>query len=60
MPVFVTGIHAFVAAQEGMDARDEREHDGEGVGKSQLTPNPDSNGSKPWELSKPVRGSARR
>jgi hypothetical protein len=27
MPVLVTGIHAFVAAGQGVDARDEREHD---------------------------------
>jgi hypothetical protein len=29
MVVLVTVIHAFVAAQKGVDARDEREHDGE-------------------------------
>jgi hypothetical protein len=27
MPVLVTGIHVFVATSEGVDARDEREHD---------------------------------
>jgi hypothetical protein len=30
MPVLVTGIHSFVAAQQDVGARDEREHDGEG------------------------------
>ena len=59
MPVLVTGIHAFVAAQKGMHARDKREHDGGRVGKSQLTPNRDSKGSKPGKLSKLVRESAR-
>jgi len=28
MAVLVTAIHAFVAAREGVDARDKREHDG--------------------------------
>jgi hypothetical protein len=47
MPVLVTGIHAFVATQEGMDARDEREHEVDGVGKSPIVPKPDSNGPSP-------------
>ena len=41
MAVLVTAIHAFRAA-EGVDARDEREHDGESVGRGWLAPNPDS------------------
>ncbi len=32
MPVLATGIHAFVAGCEGVDARDEREHNGECLG----------------------------
>jgi len=43
MAVLVTAIHAFVVAEEGVDARDEREHDGEGTGSDRLPPKPDSN-----------------
>jgi len=47
MPVLVTGIHAFVAAPEGVEARDERAHDGGSAGEGQRTAKPDSNGLDP-------------